>query len=68
MKSEVSDSEKYYPHEPETHVKKTVHKTYVHKFHSLVRTSQTLQQEYKNALNSRVKGQIRIFHPNVTDE
>ena len=68
MQRDVADSEKMYPKEPETHVKRTVHKTYTHKFHDLVRMSQTLQSEYKNTLNSKVKGQIRVFHPNVTED
>ena len=68
MKNDIVDSERKYANEPETRIKKTVHRTFTHKFQSLVRTSQQLQQEFKNSLNSRVKGQIRVLRPDITDE
>ena len=39
MKNDINDSESKYPSEPETRVKKTVHRTFSHKFQSLVRSS-----------------------------
>ena len=68
MKNDLAQSDAEYKHEPETHVKRTVHSTYTAKFHELLRVSQTLQQEFKNSLNSRVKRQIRVFKPDVTEE
>ena len=68
MKNDIVDSEQKHPKEPETRIKKTVHRTFSHKFQSLVRKAQQLQQEFKNSLNSRVKGQIRVLNPDITDE
>ena len=36
MKNDLNDSLKKYSKEPETHVKKTVHKTFTFKFHQLL--------------------------------
>lgn len=44
------DAEATQPGEPETRVKKTVHRTYATKFRDLLRTSQTIQTEFKNAV------------------
>ena len=42
MKNDIVDSEQKHPNEPETRIKKTVHRTFTHKFQSLVRKAQQL--------------------------
>ena len=39
LETDVADSVKNYPHEPETHVKRTVHSTLAHQFDKVVRTA-----------------------------
>ena len=51
MKDEIEQSKQSYATEPETRVKQTVHRTFTHKFHDLVRETSTLQGEFKNLLN-----------------
>ena len=68
MKNDITESEAKYKYEPETHVKKTVHRTYTAKFHALIKMSGTIQSEFKNTLHSRIKTQIRVFKQDITDE
>ena len=42
MKNDIVDSERKHANEPETRIKKTVHRTFSHKFQSLVRKAQQL--------------------------
>jgi len=46
----VKDAEETQKSEPETRVKKTVHRTYATKFRDLLRASQTTCTEFKNAV------------------
>ena len=39
MKNDIIESDKKYKKEPETHVKKTVHKAFTFKFHQLLNVS-----------------------------
>jgi len=41
--------------EPETRIKKSIHRTMTGKFRDVLRTSQTIQTEFKNAVNERLK-------------
>ena len=63
----VKDAEETQQNEPETRVKKTVHRTYATKFRDLLRTSQTIQTEFKNAVQSRIKRQLKVYVPNATE-
>lgn len=45
-----------------------MHRIYTTKFHNLLKVSQTIQQEFKNSLQSRVITQIRVFKQDITDE
>jgi len=42
MKNDISESEEKYRNEPETRVKKTIHRTFTQKFREVLRTSQTI--------------------------
>ena len=55
MTTEIEESQKQYPNEPETRVKKTVHRTLTSKFRDVLRQSQQTQTEYKNAMQSKIK-------------
>ena len=68
LKADVDDSVKTFPKEPETHVKRTVHRTLAHQFDKVVRNSHMLQSEFMNSLNSRVKTDLRVVNPNFTEE
>ena len=68
MSNDIAESEKEYATEPETLVKRTVHHTYAQKYQALLQVSHTLQSEFKNSLNSRVKAQIRVFNADITED
>jgi len=55
MEIDVKDSEAANQNEPETRIKKTIHKTFTTKFRDVLRTSQTIQTEFKNAVTQRLK-------------
>lgn len=50
MLQDIQESEKTYKNEPETRVKKTVHRTLTSKFRDVLRQSQQIQTEFKNAM------------------
>ena len=50
MKIDIQESITTSPDEPETRVKKTVHHTFTTKFREVLRTSQAIQTEFKNAV------------------
>ena len=50
MKLEIAESDEKFKNEPETRVKKTVHRTFAQKFRDVLRQSQTIQTEFKNAV------------------
>lgn len=50
MKNDISESDVKSATEPETRVKRTVHRTVTQKFREVLRTSQTIQTEFKNAV------------------
>lgn len=54
--------------EPETRIKKTLHRTLTSKFRDVLRASQTIQTEFKNAVNARLKKQIRLTKKDATEE
>ena len=55
MNQDIEASVLNHPDEPETRVKKTIYKTFTHKFRDVIRNSQTIQTEFKNAVQSRMK-------------
>jgi len=55
MSKEIEESEKTYKNEPETRVKKTVHRTLTSKFRDVLRQSQQIQTEFKNTMQSKIK-------------
>jgi len=68
MLNDIKDSDSKFKDEPETRVKKTVHRTFTTKFRDVLRTSQTIQTEFKNAVQSRIKRQLRIAKTDATEE
>lgn len=68
MEIDVKDSEAANQNEPETRIKKTIHKTFTTKFRDVLRTSQTIQTEFKNAVTQRLKKQIKMAKKDATDE
>lgn len=55
MTRDIEESDKAYKDEPETRVKKTVHRTLTSKFRDVLRQSQQIQTEFKNAMTSKLK-------------
>ena len=49
-------------------MKQTVHRTLTSKFRDVLRQSQQIQTEYKNAMEGRVKRQLRIVKPDASEE
>ncbi len=68
MKMDVDESMEKYSTEPETRVKKTVHVTFTLKFRDVLRVSQSVQTEFKNAVHNRIKKQIRVVAEDKTEE
>ena len=68
MTQDILESEKNYPNEPETRVKRTVHRTLTSKFRDVLRQSQQIQTEYKNAMQNKVKRQLRFVKADATEE
>lgn len=68
MTNDIVQSEKDYPNEPETRVKKTVHRTLTSKFRDVLRQSQQIQTEYKNAMQAKIKRQLRFAKADATEE
>ncbi len=68
MTQEIEESKKQYPNEPETRVKKTVHRTLTSKFRDVLRQSQQIQTEYKNAMQSKIKRQLKFAKADATEE
>ena len=68
MKLDIKECETTQKKEPETRVKKTIHHTFTQKFRDVLRTSQAIQMEFKNAVASRIKRQIRIAKPEVSED
>lgn len=68
MSKDIEESQKKYANEPETKVKKTVYKTMASKFRDVLRGSQQIQTEYKNAMQSKIKRQLRIAKPGATED
>ncbi len=55
MQRDIEESDKTYANEPETRVKKTVHRTLTSKFRDVLRQSQQIQTEFKNAMQNKIK-------------
>ena len=68
MNNDISESEVKFAQEPETRVKKTIHRTFTHKFREVIRNSQTIQTEFKNAMQSRMRRQVKNAKPDVTED
>lgn len=68
MSKEIEESEKTYKNEPETRVKKTVHRTLTSKFRDVLRQSQQIQTEFKNTMQSKIKRQLKIAKKDATEE
>ena len=68
MTRDIEESEKTYKDEPETRVKKTVHRTLTSKFRDVLRQSQQIQTEFKNAMQSKIKRQLKIAKRDATEE
>ena len=54
--------------EPEFRCKQMMHKTMTAKFRDVLRTSQSIQTEFKNAVENRMKKQIRLAKKDATEE
>jgi len=50
MQQDIEESVIKHATEPETRVKKTVHRTFATKFKDVLRASQSIQTEFKNAV------------------
>ena len=68
MKIDIKDNESTQKDEPETRVKRTIHHTFTQKFRDVLRASQAIQMEFKNAVQSRIKRQIKIAKPEATED
>lgn len=68
MKNDITDSEEKYGDEPETRIKKTVHRTYTTKFRDVLRISQSIQTEFKNAVQNRIRKQLKLIKEDATEE
>lgn len=68
MESDIKNSEVEHPNEPETRSKKTIHRTFTTKFRDVLKVSQNIQTEFKNAVQARIKKQIRMAKKDATDE
>ena len=68
MTRDIEESDKAYKDEPETRVKKTVHRTLTSKFRDVLRQSQQIQTEFKNAMTSKLKRQLKIAKSDATEE
>lgn len=68
MARDIEESEKTYKAEPETRVKKTVHRTLTSKFRDVLRGSQQIQTEFKNAMTNKIKRQLKIAKRDATEE
>ena len=68
MKNDIAESEEKYRTEPETRIKKTVHRTFTQKFRDVLRASQAIQTEFKNAVQSRIKKQLKLIKTDLNEE
>ena len=69
MKSDIDSDVEKNQAEPETRVKKTVHRTFTQKFRDVLRMSQSIQTEFKNAVQNRIKKQLKlIVDEDMTEE
>lgn len=68
MQRDIEESDKTYGNEPETRVKKTVHRTLTSKFRDVLRQSQQIQTEFKNAMQNKIKRQLKIAKRDATEE
>ena len=68
METDIKRSEVEHACEPETRTKKLVHKTFTTKFRDVLRVSQNIQTEFKNACQARIKKQIRMAKKDATEE
>mmetsp|Transcript_13506 Transcript_13506/g.13239 ORF Transcript_13506/g.13239 Transcript_13506/m.13239 type:complete len:82 (+) Transcript_13506:335-580(+) len=68
MMEEISESKRLYETEPETRVKRFVQMTLSTKFRDVLRESQGIQSDFKNAMQSKIKRQIRIAKNDATEE
>lgn len=68
MKHDIDESMKSNPNEPETRVKRTVHRTFAQRFRDVLRSSQSIQTEFKNAVQNRIKKQLKVIKEDATEE
>ena len=68
MKHDIDDAVQKNSSEPETRVKRTVHRTFTHKFRDVLRVSQAIQTEFKNAVQNRIKKQLKVIKQDATEE
>ena len=68
MKHDIEESVVKNSTEPETRVKRTIHRTFAHKFRDVLRASQSIQTEFKNAVQSRIKKQLKVIKEDATEE
>jgi len=68
MQRDIEESKKTYAEEPETRVKVTVHRTLTTKFRDVLRVTQQIQNEFKNAMQSKIKRQLKIAKRDATEE
>ena len=68
MKHDIDESIKSNPNEPETRVKRTVHRTFAQRFRDVLRASQSIQTEFKNAVQNRIKKQLKVIKEDATEE
>ena len=68
MNIDIEDSKKFHKDEPETRVKQTVYRCLASKFRDVLRHTQQIQSEYKNAVQSKIKRQLKIAKKDATEE
>ena len=59
MQADVTEAESDFKKEPETNVKRMVHRVFTQRFHTMLRTMKSTQAEFKKELFSRTKVLIK---------
>ena len=67
LHEETVKAEDTMPDEPETRVKRTIHSTLTKKFRLIITETQQVQTNYKNAVQSKIKRQLKIVKPEAPE-
>jgi len=68
MKVDIDESIVNYPQEPETRAKINLHATLAGQFKEILKNSQHVQTDFKSAVEDKIKRQLKIIKPELTDE